>query len=79
MQMYSVDVAPLWPELKLSMYRTHRCSRGTVVPPDVTQTTLLAPPFPIFGKLKVENNQHPECGTEKGTQRKPAVCIQVSM
>lgn len=44
--MYSVDAAPRWPELKLSMYRTQRCSRGTVVPPDVTHTTLLGLLFP---------------------------------
>lgn len=35
---YSVEAAPRWPELKLSMYRMHRCSSGTVVPPDVTHT-----------------------------------------
>ena len=43
---YSVEAAPLFPELKLSMYRTQRCSRGTVVPPDVTHTTLLTFPSP---------------------------------
>lgn len=41
---YSVEAAPLFPELKLSMYLTHRCSSGTVVPPDVTHTILLPPP-----------------------------------
>lgn len=50
--MYSVDAAPLWPELKLSMKRTHRRSRGTVVPPDVTHTILLSPKFPA--------NTHPK-------------------
>ena len=38
MQTYSVDAAPRFPELKLSIKRTHRRSKGTVVPPDVTQT-----------------------------------------
>ena len=37
---YSVEAAPRCPELKLSMNRTHFRSSGTVVPPDVTQTTL---------------------------------------
>lgn len=46
MEKYSVDAAPLWPELKLSMYRTQRCSKGTVVPPEVTQTTPTLLPFP---------------------------------
>ena len=36
----SADRAPLVPELKLSMYLTHRLSRGTVVPPAVTTATL---------------------------------------
>lgn len=36
-----MDVAPLCPELKLSRYRTQRCSSGTVVPPEVTQTILV--------------------------------------
>lgn len=43
MSAYSVDAAPRWPELKLSMKRTQRCSRGTVVPPEVMHTT---PPLP---------------------------------
>ena len=38
MQTYSVDAAPRFPELKLSIKRTHRRSKGTVVPPEVTQT-----------------------------------------
>lgn len=37
---YSVEAAPRCPELKLSINRTHFRSSGTVVPPDVTQTTL---------------------------------------
>jgi len=44
---YSVEAAPLFPELKLSMYLTHRCSNGTVVPPEVTHTILLIPPDKI--------------------------------
>lgn len=40
-----MDAAPLEPELKLSMKRTHRCSKGTVVPPDVTHTILVIFPF----------------------------------
>lgn len=50
---YSVDVAPLWPELKLSTYRTQRCSNGAVVPPEVTQTILLA--FPFSGETKIHH------------------------
>lgn len=38
---YSVEAAPRLPELKLSIYLTHRCSKGTVVPPEVTHTILL--------------------------------------
>jgi hypothetical protein len=34
-----VDIAPRVPALKLSMYRTQLRSMGTVVPPEVTQTT----------------------------------------
>lgn len=41
---YSVEAAPLLPELKLSIYLTHRCSKGTVVPPEVTHTILLLLP-----------------------------------
>jgi hypothetical protein len=49
---YSVEAAPRWPELKLSMYRTHRCSRGTVVPPDVTHTIGRPPPPPAQHEQK---------------------------
>ena len=34
---YSVEAAPQLPPLKLSMNRTQRLSKGTVVPPLVTQ------------------------------------------
>ena len=42
----STDSAPLVPPLKLSMKRIHRRSRGTVVPPDVTQTIGRPAKFP---------------------------------